>query len=419
LEPARIYLKKHSAGDSLIQSAPEKGLKYIVVIPAYIETRLEESLVSLFNAVAPENPIEVLVIVNWPDTETPENIKLSHEIFLSAKNWSEQHSSENKRFHIAESGNIPRKKAGVGYARKTGMDEAVRRFLGAGQKDGIIISFDADSKCETDFFTAIEEHFLLNPSADGCSIYFEHPLEGMDFNPEVYRAIMQYELHMRCYLHGVRYSGFPNAFYTVGSSLAVRAPSYCRQGGMNIRQAGEDFYFLQKFFDLGNFSDLLKTTVHPSPRPSLRVPFGTGKAVDTILKSEESLKSYNPEIYHILKEFFAKVPGLYQRISISGIPESLPVHSCLNEYLDDCGFWNELLDIYENSGSVSAFTKRFYRYFNMFRILKFAKHARKTFPDLPVIDCARVIMQKTDMNPNPAAGESELLLEFRRKDKGF
>jgi len=419
LEPIRTYLNKHAPGDSLIVSDPEIGLKYIVVIPSYLETRLEESLVSLFDASHPSLPVEVIVVINWPEDESQENIRLSRETVLTTKVWARQHSSEKKQFHVITAGFIPRKKAGVGFARKTGLDEAVRRFQRAGQENGILISFDADTLCEANYLKSIEKHFLLNPSADGCSIYFEHPMEGNSYKPEVYKAIIQYELHMRCYLHAIRHGGFPHAFYTVGSAFAVRANSYCRQGGMNTRKAGEDFYFLQKFFDLGNFTDLLSTSIAPSPRPSLRVPFGTGKAIDQLLKSSDSLKSYNPETYNILAGFHALVPLMHEQIKISGNADLQGLHPCMKEFLAELNFEKEVLEIYRNSGSREAFVKRVHRYFNMFRILKFAKHARNSFHDLPVAFCAKTIMETTGMKVSNEMSEKDMLLEFRRKDKGL
>ena len=414
---ARNYLEKNTSGEYLITHSPEKSLKFIVVIPSYIETRLEDSLVSLFNADPPSCSSEILVVINWPEDDSPENINLSREQFSKLEKWAAQHSSDRKRFHIIEKGFIPRKKAGVGFARKTGMDEAVRRFLLSGQEDGIIISFDADTKCDKNYFQAIEEHFLLNPLKNGCSIYFEHPLNGNDFNPKVYNAITQYELHMRCYLHAIRHSGFPNAFYTVGSAFAIRNNAYCRQGGMNIRQAGEDFYFLQKFFDLGNFSDLVNTRVTPSPRPSLRVPFGTGKTIDQLIKTSEPLSSYNPEIFDILGRFFIIVPDLFRGSAPLIQNLLLSQHPVLLEFLNSTGFHIDLKKIQDNSSGDAAFRKRFFRYFNMFRILKFVKHARNFLPDQPVGVCALSIMQKTGISIREGMSEKDMLLQFRAKDK--
>ena len=42
---------------------------------------------------------------------------------------------------------MPAKDAGVGLARKTGMDEALYRFNMLGKPEGIILSYDADSLC--------------------------------------------------------------------------------------------------------------------------------------------------------------------------------------------------------------------------------------------------------------------------------
>jgi hypothetical protein len=93
---------------------------------------------------------------------------------------------------------------------------------------------------------------------------------------EVFDAVANYELHQRYYLLAVRYTGYPYAFHTVGSCFAVRAEAYCRAGGMSRRQAGEDFYFIQKLAGQGGFTECRSTSVYPSPRPSDRVPFGTG-----------------------------------------------------------------------------------------------------------------------------------------------
>ena len=40
--------------------------------------------------------------------------------------------------------------------------------------------------------------------------------------------------------------------------MAVRADAYLRQGGMNRRKAGEDFYFLNKFMVLGGYGEMLQ-----------------------------------------------------------------------------------------------------------------------------------------------------------------
>ena len=82
---------------------------------------------------------------------------------------------------------------------------------------------------------------------------------------------------------------------------------------MNRRQAGEDFYFIQKVAQRGNFSQCNTTCVVPSPRPSDRVPFGTGAAVRRLSSDEEPLITYNPQLFVMLKELFSQIghPGFF------------------------------------------------------------------------------------------------------------
>ena len=131
------------------------------------------------------------------------------------------------------------------------MDEALRRFDYVNRPEGIILCLDADFTCDFDYLVEIEKWFS-DPERVACSIYFEHPLESPD-NQRVTEAIILYELHLRYYVQSLRFASFPYAFHTIGSSMAVRSDVYRKQGGMNKRQAGEDFYFLHKVIPLGGF----------------------------------------------------------------------------------------------------------------------------------------------------------------------
>ena len=92
---------------------------------------------------------------------------------------------------------LPKKHAGVGLARKIGMDEACWRFQKIRNPRGIIAAFDADSRCEVNYFKAIVEHFQKKSHIQAASIYYEHPTQGVDFEEDVYAAIVLYELHLR------------------------------------------------------------------------------------------------------------------------------------------------------------------------------------------------------------------------------
>ena len=409
------YLAKHYKDIISVTSLPHKDLSIIVIIPAFDEPGLTLALESLFKCRKPKGKTEVLILINWPDT-VPETVKQQNLSFYeSLKTWINTHTSELVSFHSLIYPDIQDKNAGVGLARKILMDEAVRRFNLLSRPDGIIASFDADALCEENYLTELENHFKRNPSADGCVIYFEHPLTGDEFAPSVYKAVCLYELHLRYYVQSIRYTGFRNAYHTVGSSFAVRADAYCRQGGMNKRKAGEDFYFLQKFFELGHFTELNSTCIIPSPRPSNRVPFGTGAVIrDFVNGNKNEFLTYNPDLFDILAGFFNKIPELYSHRKNTN-PDSLlyDMPSLLQNFLKKEGFHEAVKEIVSNSATLSSFEKRFFRWFNLLKILKFLNYGKKWYPEVPVTTAASKLLLKKRMISKPEENPVRLLNTYR------
>jgi hypothetical protein len=290
-----------------------------------------------------------------------------------------------------------------------------------------VTGLDADAVVEANYLEALVEHFRSDssrPVPDGCSIRFEHPLSGKEndtevYAAEVYEAITLYELHLRYYLQAQRSTSYPGAYHTVGSSMAVRSDIYCLEGGMNRRKAGEDFYFIQKLAQRGNFSECNSTCVRPSPRPSNRVPFGTGRAVSLFVKGEDRLLTYHPEPFRMLGVLFSDINALYSGSAAASLLNQLP--DILKEFLESQDFDKALIEIRSNSSSPSAFRKRFWRWFTMFRIMKFLHFARERgFPDVPVGDAASELLRTIDPEgtgiPSIAKDPKKLLLIYRMLD---
>ena len=244
-----------------------------------------------------------------------------------------------------------------------------------------------------------------------CSINFEHPISGTEYNPKIYNAIILYELYLRYYIQALRLINFPYAYHTIGSAFALKALINAKQGGMNTRKAGEDFYFLQKIIPLGNFSELNSTIVKPSPRISDRVPFGTGISVKNIINSDnEKYYTYNLNAFLLLKPLFNNINLLYgventQKIELSEI---------LTEFLSKNNFSNALKNIYKNSSNLKSFTQRFYDWFNAFRVLKFLNFAHQTyFKKVPIADEAYKLLELLNFKDNINTAK-ELLLKYRK-----
>lgn len=343
----------------------------VVVIPCFDEPGLLRALDSLRSCEPPNASVEIIVVINSGEHASAEVTERNAVTFLQATEWARRHSTPAFAVHVLHCANLPRKKAGVGLARKIGMDEALRRLGQAGNVSSPIICFDADCTCAPNYLRALEDYFRTSPESLGCSIYFEHPLVG-EMPAEIYEAIALYELHLRYYVQGLRWAAYPFAFHTIGSSMAVRADVYCKQGGMNKRQAGEDFYFLHKVIPLGNFGDLTSTTVIASPRPSDRVPFGTGKAVRDYLETQRH-ETYPLEAFRDLREFFRVVAELTSANWTEQASEPLRV------FLHGQEFENALVACREQSRSQAAFLKRFFAWFDGFRVMKFIHHARDGF----------------------------------------
>ncbi len=192
-------------------------------------------------------------------------------------------------------------KQGVGLARKIGLDLALT-LLDYRTSDPLLICLDADTVVQPDYLPALTGHFATT-TAGGASISYRHRPAS---DPAGQSAIDRYELFLRSYVLGLELAGSPYAFHTVGSAMASRASAYVAASGMNRRLAGEDFYFLQQVHKTSGVVPLTGTVVHPSPRSSHRVPFGTGRSVgDMLSDGEQRLLFYQPVVFTIVGEWLS------------------------------------------------------------------------------------------------------------------
>ncbi|MBK7709586.1 MAG: glycosyltransferase family 2 protein [Bacteroidales bacterium] len=288
------YLDERALFPEFVKEAPDRNTGIIVVVPSYDEPGISRMLDSL--SLCSEIPckVEVLIVINAPGDASEKSISNNKLTIENIEIWKQLNTGCFFRLYTIVAEPLPVKGWGVGLARKTGMDEAVRRFETINRPDGVILNLDADCIVDNNYFVSVYSEFLLKKERSACSIYFEHPLSGSDFPVEVYKYITLYELHLRYYFQGLLLSGFPYVFHTVGSAIGVKALPYIKAGGMNRKQAGEDFYFIQKLVPAGGYFSLNSTCVRPSPRPSFRVPFGTGASVNRLTGAGETeLMTYN------------------------------------------------------------------------------------------------------------------------------
>jgi len=411
------YFSKNSF-EPKIKILPNKNLGITVVIPSYNEPDLRKSLESILKCKQPNCSVEVITVINYPEnssTEVIENAEVCVEIVEKVDRLSD---TSNLKFYSIYAPNLPKKQAGVGLARKIGMDEAAWRFFNANHPKGIIACYDADSDCMPNYLVELEKLWQIHPKTNACSIRYEHPIDGRDFDSKIYNGIAQYELHLRYYNQASRLIKFPFAFHTIGSSMACCAESYVKFGGMNRHQAGEDFYFLQKIIPHGNFRELNSTCVYPSPRPSYRVPFGTGRAMIKYQESDDdSIYTYNFDVWSTLTSLFDNIELIYNS-DTQGIETLINgLHPVLRQFISSTNYTSKINEIKANTTSLESFRKRFFFWFDAFMLLKYLNFAHESyFQRKPIEGEAKLLAKEIGIVLPQNANCIDLLNAFRKKE---
>jgi hypothetical protein len=337
-----------------------------------------QTIHSLFACDRGDFGVEILLVVN-SYTISPEAVKeANRKAFRLAEDFASANNTPDFALFPILVEDLPGHQTGAGQPRKIGMDEAVRRFNETNNKEGIIASLDADTTVGKNYLTEIYRHFRKY-RLRSATIEFHHPVEHLDPEDELRKATEVYEKYLRYYRSALEYTGYPYAYYTIGSAFAVTAETYSKVGGMGKQQAGEDFYFLQKVFPLGKTRFIHSACVYPAARVSDRVPFGTGPALSKMIEEQKYVKyTYRMEAFEELKQLFDRTDTFYQssQAQMENIPASFPEH--LAVFLKENDFFAKIEEIKQHTASPENFRKRFFSYFTAFRILKYLNSVHPT-----------------------------------------
>jgi len=362
------YLQRQALRQKIIDASIHESLNLIVVIPAFDEPDIIGTLQSLLECDKTEQPAEVIVAINYGEQVDAALKVKSKQEFEKVNNWKNQHSTEQLKFHCILLNDLPKKHAGVGLARKIAMDEAVRRFE-AISSNGILVCLDADCSVSKNYLTEIEQHYQQNPKCIAANVDFEHPID----NEHQDNPIILYELFLRYYIEGLRFANYHYPFHTIGSTITVKSKTYQKQGGMNKRKAGEDFYFLHKIFPLGEFGEICNAVVFTSGRTSHRVPFGTGRAILEWQEGKKDLsQTYDYKIFHLIKSLFNSIEKTFDIKDF----EKLGFDTELKNYLRDINYQTIINEVFKNTTNKASFENRLKRYWDGFKVLKLVHYLR-------------------------------------------
>ena len=380
------YIQKHQAYNKYAIPA---GFDYgmVVVIPCFDEPDVLTTLRSLMQCVPTQYPVGVLVVVNSSELTDVAIVKHNRVTYDEVVVFAKENNQPQLAFHALLCENMPRKHAGVGLARKIGMEWAVRGFLQSTNSNGVIISLDADCTVSDNYLQLIEHQFTTY-SPNCCVLNFKHRTN--DNNSALQNAIDQYEAYIWYFRNALKAIDFPFYYHTIGSAFAVLADAYVRVGGIGRQQGGEDFYFLQKMFFLGRTTELMKAFVYPEARFSDRIPFGTGPALEKILATDDGLlRVYSVEAFEALKEFFVLRIKFYKQSQevVSALVEQL--HVSIQHFLKENNLLAAIADCNENSATANTFEKRFFHHFDAFTIIKYLNFAHDNYFELTPIQIAK------------------------------
>ncbi len=417
--PVANYLKKYGMPGWTLETAAHKRFNNIVVIPAIQEyenlKRLFDSLLQMDKTFFGET-LFVVVVNNRSDSseevkkDNERSIEFIRQVIGESKlnELAEKRLTAKLNLGLADASSpgkeLPEKDAGVGLARKIGMDLALNFFDYSNGKKKILICLDADCTVEENYLSAIVSSFNERQLSAGY-VRYEH---WMPNDEKERSAIICYEIFLRYYTLGLKYANSPFAFPTIGSTMVCDADSYVKIGGMNKKKAAEDFYFLEKLAKITTITGIETTKVYPSSRGSWRVPFGTGQRINRYFAgTHQEYILYDPLSFEILKRWINIFNGASILSSEEYLGAAKSISDGLYEFLVQNSFdkdWNSIL---KGSKSKTQIQKQKIIWFDGFRTLKLIHFLRDfSFPQTNMFDALDKIFSMMNYNVDTARTES-------------
>jgi len=393
------YLEKYGGEVRPLVMRSSALFELIVVVPAISEFENITKLLASFDAADKKyaSGILILFVVNNLKSSSDE-VKLDNQKTIEYLNEFIKKNSTVNNFSVgyidaASAGNeLDEKNGGVGLARKIGMDAALSLFDYQSGRKNILVCLDSDCTVSQNYFTAIYEAFNRR-RINAAVVSFHHPLND-HVNSE---AILCYEIFLRYYVAGLRYSGSPYAFHTIGSTMLCDVESYCKIEGMNKQKAAEDFYFLEKLAKNVTIENINDAVVYPSPRGSWRVPFGTGQRVNRFLsRTQNEYLLYNFNSFTVLKNWlhlFLENTMTTEKY-LSGAKE---IHSALYDFLSEQKFEKKWTAILQTSKTEVQIRRQKNIWMDGFKTLKLIHYLRdNSFPLQPMFSSLNLLFKATN-----------------------
>ena len=269
-------------------------------------------------------------------------------------------------------------KDGAGLARKIALDFAY--LSSGGTSDALLCCMDSDTFVDEDYFCAIDDAFFspkLKRRPRAGVTDFSHRLDGTEQENSI---IIEYEAYLKRHSEKLKKAKSPWFYVALGPTLVCTAETYAACGGMNRHVAGEDFYYLQallKSTDEITFIEI-PTAVHPSPRVSWRVPFGTGAAISGTINGTYKIKDFSDGSFEVLSNFIALAEEMSGKAVNQGEPlleeflaRAEKISALLAAFLKEEKFSDVWLNLFkQNKRNAQALFRAFHCWFDGLKTIR-------------------------------------------------
>lgn len=298
---------------------------------------------------------------------------------------------------------------GVGVARRIGVDVAFALHEQGKLALPWLCCTDADADLPSGYFPAIA---AIQPSSAsgvrrvGLSLPFWHSPSG---DAAIDRATVEYEISLRYYALGLASIGSAYAYQSMGSSLCVLADAYAEVRGFPRRDAGEDFYLLDKLAKLGSVHRPPVEPIRIWSRVSDRVPFGTGRRVSDLIAGEQ-ITLYHPRCFELLGVALGAlrraVAAKNEEMLLSTLASKLDAGSvgAVSTVLEELQVFEALRDMLGASPDAGVRERRLLTWFDALRTLRFI-HLIEGPAGLPRLPLNDALAQAPFITPSSVAGD--------------
>ena len=364
----KYYQKTIFCGLKKPHSIPmQSKYDYFFIIPAYNEKLyIEETLhaISRQNESLLSNALVVIVINNSKDASSKikQNNQDTYDKIIN--------SSYNFEFIVIDcfsnKYSLPNKSAGVGLARKIGMDYCID----FSNTSSLFCSVDADTIISSDYLNIIVKKYKKKEFA-AAVVNFKHQ---KNYNPIINKAIIEYENLLKEIALNIKKAGSIYGFVSMGSAIICSMKAYVAIGGMPPKKATEDFYFLQKLAKYQEIYIINDILVYPSSRAEQRIYLGTGFRMNNINSKSIFDDLYiDPNAYVDLKKLYNIIDSNWNQKSLEIMSSVVKNNSKLYRYLNANNFIEVFDSLQRNSLSKKQLLNQFHRWFDNFKIYKFLK----------------------------------------------